>query len=98
MKFIIFIFQIHEEYILTVRGTDQGFPPRRTITSVRITVLDINDHAPVLVTPSERVGIREDAIVGTVVMQATANDVDLYPIVSFQLIGEQSNEYFTIHR
>ena len=80
---------------MIIRASDQGDFPRVSSSNVRITVLDKNDHTPSLVLPSSPFLISESASVGSVVFQAAANDVDIFPLVSFQV---EEKDLFTIHR
>lgn len=45
-------------YSLEVQAQDRGFPPNSVLSHINICVLDLNDHAPQFVSPSENVTIK----------------------------------------
>lgn len=60
----------HEErhmYRLTVVATDDGRPPRQTVRTLRVEVLDLNDNRPTFTSSSLLFEVREDVSVGHVV-------------------------------
>ncbi len=66
-----------EEHSFSVRVTDDGSPPRTATVNVKVTVLDVNDNAPVF----DRQGIYiakidENQPKGTLVTQVSARDLD----------------------
>nr|XP_020454554.1 cadherin-23 isoform X2 [Monopterus albus] len=69
-----------DRYLLKVRATDNGSPPRQTDQSLTINILDVNDNAPVI--ESQRgynVSISENVGGGTSVLRVTATDRDIGP-------------------
>ncbi|XP_061664962.1 cadherin EGF LAG seven-pass G-type receptor 3 [Syngnathoides biaculeatus] len=63
-------------YELTAYAVDRGVPPQRTPVHIQVTVLDINDNAPVFPADDFEVLVRENSAVGSVVAQITATDPD----------------------
>lgn len=63
-------------YLLTVTARDNGTPALSDTTDVEITVVDVNDNAPVFSEPSYRASVPEDATIGTSVIQVKASDAD----------------------
>lgn len=57
------------DYFLTVLAIDGGSPPLSNQAVINITVTDANDNAPIFSQPSYRAIIREDAVVGSQVIQ-----------------------------
>lgn len=57
------------DYFLTILAVDGGSPPLSNQAVVNITVTDSNDNAPVFSQPSYRAIIREDAVIGSQVIQ-----------------------------
>lgn len=57
------------DYFLTVQAIDGGTPPLSNQAVVNITVTDSNDNAPIFSQASYRAIIREDATVGSQVIQ-----------------------------
>ncbi|XP_034464114.1 cadherin-23 isoform X1 [Hippoglossus hippoglossus] len=69
-----------DRYLLKVRASDNGSPPRHTDHSLTINILDINDNAPVI--ESQRgynVSISENVGGGTSVLRMIATDQDIGP-------------------
>ncbi|XP_055018856.1 cadherin-23 [Boleophthalmus pectinirostris] len=69
-----------DRYLLKVRATDNGAPPRYTDHSLTINILDVNDNAPVI--QSQRgynVSISENVGGGTSVLRVIATDRDIGP-------------------
>ncbi|XP_063857519.1 cadherin-23-like [Scylla paramamosain] len=66
-------------YSLEVQAQDRGFPPNSVLSHINICVLDLNDHAPQFVSPSENVTIKvpENGTVGSLVIQVRATDQDI---------------------
>ncbi|CAG4938447.1 unnamed protein product [Parnassius apollo] len=69
-------FERRKQYFLTVQALDGGTPPLSDHATINITVLDGNDNAPVFSQTSYGARVREDAAVGTRVLQVIADDAD----------------------
>ncbi|XP_054868978.1 cadherin EGF LAG seven-pass G-type receptor 3 isoform X3 [Amphiprion ocellaris] len=63
-------------YELTAYAVDRGVPPQRTPVHIQVTVLDVNDNAPVFPADDFEVLVKENSVVGSVVAQITATDPD----------------------
>ncbi|KAK7884626.1 hypothetical protein WMY93_027749 [Mugilogobius chulae] len=63
-------------YELTAYAMDRGVPPQRTPVHIQVTVLDVNDNAPVFPADDFEVLVKENSAVGSVVAQITATDPD----------------------
>ncbi|XP_042348498.1 cadherin EGF LAG seven-pass G-type receptor 3 [Plectropomus leopardus] len=63
-------------YELTAYAVDRGVPPQRTPVHIQVTVLDVNDNAPVFPADDFEVLVKENSAVGSVVAQITAVDPD----------------------
>ncbi|NXX21155.1 PCDGA protein, partial [Podargus strigoides] len=85
---------------LILTGTDSGSPVKSGSTKIQIVVLDGNDNAPEFTQPIYRVTVREDAAVGSRVLQVTATDRDEGPNAevkySFFKIQEKFDKTFTL--
>ncbi|XP_019361654.1 PREDICTED: protocadherin Fat 2 isoform X1 [Gavialis gangeticus] len=58
---------------LTVRATDRGSPgPLSTLSTVTISVVDLNEYLPVFLSPEYMAVVTEDAAVGTEVLNLSA--------------------------
>ena len=64
------------EYRLTVRAQDGGNPARSDVSTVIITVLDVNDNSPVFQRSSYSISVREDASVPLELLTLLATDAD----------------------
>ncbi len=66
-----------EEYSFSVRVTDDGSPPRTATVNVKVTLLDVNDEAPVFDRQGSYLAkIDENQPKGTLVIQVSARDAD----------------------
>ncbi|XP_027875467.1 cadherin EGF LAG seven-pass G-type receptor 1 isoform X3 [Xiphophorus couchianus] len=63
-------------YNLKALAVDRGLPPLKAVVSVNISVLDINDNAPVFEKDELFIYVEENSQVGSVVAQITATDPD----------------------
>ncbi|XP_047441106.1 protocadherin gamma-A4-like isoform X26 [Mugil cephalus] len=65
-----------EHLSLVLTAVDGGEPQMTGTMQILITVLDVNDNAPVFTQPIYKASITENAPVGTVVMTVSATDAD----------------------
>lgn len=97
------------QYILTVQAMDGGAPALSGTAIVNISILDINNKPPVFVGGKQFVQtVREDASIGTILIQLNATDPDenarlLYRFVDFSMTGFDgsgnvinNDSYFTV--
>ncbi|KAF7695487.1 cadherin EGF LAG seven-pass G-type receptor 3 [Silurus meridionalis] len=63
-------------YELTAFAVDRGVPPQRTPVRIQVSVMDVNDNAPVFPADDFEVRVKENSAVGSVVAQITATDPD----------------------
>nr|XP_039265780.1 protein dachsous-like [Styela clava] len=92
--------EIHKEYKLTVYAYDLGAPRRTGSCTLKVTVVDINDHKPTLNVPARgSLSVSENVDIGTLITKVTANDPDLVT-PTFQLASnkDNQNDYFTIDK
>ncbi|XP_060109565.1 protocadherin-12 [Heteronotia binoei] len=71
--------ELYSSFLLTVTAVDHGEPPRSGSAFVRVAVLDSNDNSPTFTQSSVTVEIREDALLGTLLVNLTATDPDQGP-------------------
>ena len=64
-------------YLLTVTAKDGGNPSLSDSTDVEISLIDVNDNAPIFNLPLYQASIPEDALIGTSVTQIEASDMDI---------------------
>ncbi|XP_042896565.1 fat-like cadherin-related tumor suppressor homolog isoform X3 [Parasteatoda tepidariorum] len=86
------------DFFLTIQAVDGGSPPLSNQAVVNVTVTDSNDNAPVFSQPSYRAIIREDATVGSQVIQVLANDADSVPNARlfFSIMSGDDDNYFAM--
>ncbi|XP_041516121.1 protocadherin gamma-A7 isoform X7 [Microtus oregoni] len=61
---------------LVLTAYDGGDPPRSGTASIRVTVVDVNDHTPVFSLPRYQVTVPENVPVGTRLLTVNAVDLD----------------------
>jgi hypothetical protein len=86
-------------YNLTVSATDGGVPPNVGYASVLITVLDVNDQAPVFPPTTEfNLTVLESRLTGYIIdtVEATDADVGSNAIVSYMLASTEPSLPFNI--
>ncbi|KAM9785655.1 LOW QUALITY PROTEIN: cadherin EGF LAG seven-pass G-type receptor 3 [Neosynchiropus ocellatus] len=83
-------------YELTAYAVDRGVPPQRTPVHIQVTVLDVNDNAPVFPADDFEVLVKENSAVGSVVAQITATDPDEGPNaqIMYQIVEGNIPEIF----
>ncbi|NXH17451.1 PCD16 protein, partial [Bucco capensis] len=72
-------FEAVPAYNLTVAASDRGLPQHSTTVPVLVTVLDVNDNAPVFARPEYRAAVSESAPPGTELLRLLAHDADSGP-------------------
>ncbi|KAM4732153.1 protocadherin gamma-A10-like isoform 21-T21 [Anableps anableps] len=66
-----------EEFMsLLLTAVDGGEPQRSGTMQIHITVLDVNDNAPIFSQPVYKATVKENSIKGTLITKVTASDVD----------------------
>uniref|UniRef100_A0A8C5A1A4 Cadherin, EGF LAG seven-pass G-type receptor 3 n=1 Tax=Gadus morhua TaxID=8049 RepID=A0A8C5A1A4_GADMO len=83
-------------YELTAFAVDRGVPPQRTPVHIQVTVLDVNDNAPVFPADDFEVLVKENSAVGSVVAQITATDPDegAHAQIMYQIVEGNIPEIF----
>ncbi|KAE8740358.1 hypothetical protein FOCC_FOCC014138, partial [Frankliniella occidentalis] len=79
----------------TVVAYDSGAPPLSSTADVLVNVININDMDPVFSQAKYEAAVKENAPAGTVVVKVKATDKDdgVFGVVTYQLIGEHSNDF-----
>ncbi|KAL8587634.1 hypothetical protein ACOMHN_045323 [Nucella lapillus] len=90
-------YEARQLYTLQVLARDGGSPPRSSVATVYMNVLDVNDNEPEFDPASYTQLIYENVPVGTTVLNITATDVDSgrNGEVRYSLVGD-SNLLFTV--
>lgn len=91
-------FERRKEYLLTVQAIDGGTPPLSDLATLNISVTDGNDNAPQFSQTSYGARVREDAALGTLVLQVVADDKDagVNGRVSYSIVRGDRDARFTI--
>ena len=76
------------DYTLEVIAADGGNPSRTAVASIRVTILDINDNAPIWDQDEYYVSILENTTVGSTIIEVFAMDIDQVDIVTNPDTGE----------
>ncbi|KAJ8298120.1 hypothetical protein KUTeg_024651 [Tegillarca granosa] len=89
----------NSDYILNVQARDKGTPPQKTIVTVKLTITDVNLHAPRFVSVIFYATVPEDAGVGYTVASIKAIDDDMSGPngrVKFFIMAGNANGLFQI--
>uniref|UniRef100_A0A8C4YVW9 Protocadherin-related 15a n=1 Tax=Gadus morhua TaxID=8049 RepID=A0A8C4YVW9_GADMO len=73
------------EYELVVEASDGAVDPRRATVVLTVRLEDIDDNSPVFSQPAYVVSVPENSPVGTVVLQLSALDADLFSNITFRI-------------
>ncbi|XP_058141984.1 protocadherin gamma-A6 isoform X9 [Dasypus novemcinctus] len=86
---------------LVLTAMDGGEPARSGVARIQVTVLDVNDNAPVFTQPIYRLSVPENLPVGTTVLSVNATDRDegvhAEVIYSFVKITEKISQIFSLN-
>ena len=66
-------------YSLVIRAVDQGAMQLTATAQLEISVLDVNDHSPILDSSIYSVSVSESSQIGTVIFKFEASDLDIGP-------------------
>ncbi|KAI5099594.1 protocadherin Fat 4, partial [Silurus meridionalis] len=69
-------YEEHSAIELKIQAQDKAQPPRRSTCKIMVSVLDINDNAPVFSSSLFKVRVTENAPPGTTIIKINATDVD----------------------
>ena len=88
--------ETRSSYNLNISASDNGSPRKYGYVTLNITVLDVNDNAPLFNPTAYRVDIFENATIGTFLsqIQATDQDAGINGQISYSL---KENTYFAIN-
>ncbi|KAM3866670.1 protocadherin alpha-8-like [Diretmus argenteus] len=69
-------FEVKDNYQIDIQASDKGTAPLKTVKSVKVKIIDLNDNAPEIEVTSFSDAITEDARPGTTVALISVNDLD----------------------
>ncbi|KAK4820811.1 LOW QUALITY PROTEIN: hypothetical protein QYF61_007205 [Mycteria americana] len=90
--------EVRDYYELIVEATDGAVDPRRSMLTLVIKVLDIDDNSPVFTNASYNVCVPENLPPGTVFLQIEAKDVDLGSDVNYRIRTQEALQYFALNK
>ncbi|XP_051766328.1 protocadherin gamma-C5-like isoform X31 [Ctenopharyngodon idella] len=68
--------EVHSEYNVEIHAMDSGVPPLKTVKTLNVKVIDVNDNPPVFSQSSYNVYINENNLAGVSLFSVSANDID----------------------
>uniref|UniRef100_A0A8C6PLZ9 Protocadherin-15 n=1 Tax=Nothobranchius furzeri TaxID=105023 RepID=A0A8C6PLZ9_NOTFU len=89
--------ETRSQYKLVVEASDGAVDPRRTTLTVSVRVLDIDDNSPVFSQQNYIVNVPENSPVGTVILNLTAVDPDLFSEVTYRIKTESAKQLFSLN-
>uniref|UniRef100_A0A3B4AH28 Cadherin domain-containing protein n=1 Tax=Periophthalmus magnuspinnatus TaxID=409849 RepID=A0A3B4AH28_9GOBI len=85
------------QYSLVVEASDGAEVPRRTALTVTILVSDIDDNSPAFSQLNYVVNVPENSPVGTIILNLTAVDADLFSNVTYRIKTESAKQLFSLN-
>ncbi|XP_067255084.1 protocadherin gamma-C5-like [Chanodichthys erythropterus] len=68
--------EVHSEYNVEIMAMDSGVPPLKTVKTLNVKVIDVNDNPPVFSQSSYNVYINENNLAGVSLFSVSASDID----------------------
>ncbi|XP_042588378.1 protocadherin gamma-C5-like isoform X32 [Cyprinus carpio] len=87
--------EVHSEYNVEILAMDSGVPPLKTMKTVNVKVLDVNDNPPVFSQSSYNVYINENNLAGVSLFSVSATDIDRdkNAILTYSVLDLSSNQF-----
>ncbi|XP_073685639.1 protocadherin gamma-C5-like isoform X36 [Garra rufa] len=96
--------EVHSEYNVEILAMDSGVPPLKTVKTVNVKVLDVNDNPPVFSQSSYNVYINENNLAGVSLFSVSAADIDrdknallTYSVLDLSSNNVPASSYFYIN-
>ncbi|XP_063045235.1 neural-cadherin [Engraulis encrasicolus] len=88
-------YETTRHFTLRVRAQNVAAVPLAAFTTVYVNVTDVNDNVPFFTSSIYEASVSEGAGVGTLVLQVSANDLDLGQNgkISYSLLNDRSGDY-----
>ncbi|XP_073730261.1 protocadherin gamma-C5-like isoform X3 [Misgurnus anguillicaudatus] len=85
--------EVHSEYNVEIEATDSGVPPLKSVATVNVKVLDVNDNPPLFSQSSYNIYVKENNQAGVSLFSITATDIDQdkNAIVTYSIMDLNSN-------
>ncbi|XP_056372827.1 protocadherin Fat 2 [Hyla sarda] len=92
-------YESQHQYYLSVEGTRASSPPLSDVTLLVVNITDVNDNKPIFSLEEYEAEIREDAVVGDLIVMVSAADLDgpNNNKVTFQIVRGDPHGHFSIH-
>uniref|UniRef100_A0A8C1GKU8 Cadherin domain-containing protein n=1 Tax=Cyprinus carpio TaxID=7962 RepID=A0A8C1GKU8_CYPCA len=86
--------EVNAEYNIEIVATDSGVPPLKTVKTVNVKVLDVNDNPPKFSQVSYNVYINENSVAGVSLCSVSASDIDLdkNALLTYSILDLSSNQ------
>ncbi|XP_048580321.1 uncharacterized protein LOC116612238 isoform X2 [Nematostella vectensis] len=93
-----FDFELEQSYDFVIEARDSGSPPHTAYAHAHVTILDVNDNAPVFPVNNTHLVLTEAIEVGTVVLRVTAHDKDSGPnaMLKYSIHSGNTDDAFVI--
>ncbi|KAK7901865.1 hypothetical protein WMY93_018634 [Mugilogobius chulae] len=89
--------ELQSQYSLVVEASDGADVPRRTTLTITILIQDIDDNSPVFSQLNYVVNVPENSPVGTIILNLTAVDADLFSNVTYRIKTESAKQLFSLN-
>ncbi|XP_066511028.1 neural-cadherin-like [Hoplias malabaricus] len=88
-------YEITRNFMLRVRAQNVAAVPLAAFTTVYVNLTDVNDNVPFFTSSIYEASVTEGAEIGTLVLQVSANDLDLglNGKISYSLLNDRSGDY-----
>ncbi|XP_062845988.1 neural-cadherin [Trichomycterus rosablanca] len=88
-------YEITRNFMLRVRAQNVAAVPLAAFTTVYVNLTDVNDNVPFFTSSIYEASVTEGAEVGTLVVQVSANDLDLglNGKISYSMLNDRSGDY-----
>ncbi|XP_069825207.1 protocadherin Fat 2 [Dendropsophus ebraccatus] len=92
-------YESQHQFYLSVEGTRASSPPLSDVTLLVVNITDVNDNKPIFSLEEYEAEIREDAVVGDLIVMVSAADLDgpNNNKVTFQIVRGDPQGHFSIH-
>ncbi|XP_040296233.1 protocadherin Fat 2 [Bufo bufo] len=92
-------YESQHQYYLSVEGTRASSPPMSDVTVLVVNITDVNDNKPIFSLEEYEAEIREDAVVGDLIVMVSAADLDgpNNNKVTLQIVRGDPLGHFSIH-
>ena len=85
--------EVRDTYVLQITAKDRGSPPKQSVLNIHITVIDVNDNAPVFTQNLYNVTVKNEEIKtqAMIILSATDKDAGKNSKISYQFSSETTD-------